>query len=148
MEPLAVIFCPQVVDVLASDVVENIAAEDESSQLERRRLQQKKAKLHNSLLHLHRLDRHNTSGKICTHALTDLRLSQGTVLKGSDESSHLDGNSVSDELVGIDDSENEQESPILEVIETVYEAEVAEYVGPSKRTKKKHPYASRWESSD
>jgi hypothetical protein len=70
LEPLAVIFCPQVVDMLADDVVENIAAEDESSKLERERLQHKRAKLHKSLLQLHRLDRHNVSGETCTFIMT------------------------------------------------------------------------------
>ena len=67
LEPLAVIFCPQVVAMLANDVVESIAAEDESSKQERERLQHKKNKLFNSVLQLHRLDRHNVSGEMRIH---------------------------------------------------------------------------------
>ncbi|KIW71962.1 hypothetical protein PV04_00188 [Phialophora macrospora] len=62
LEPLAVIFRPQVVDTLPDGVVENIAAEDESSRLERGRLLHKRTKLQESLLQLHRLDRHNVTG--------------------------------------------------------------------------------------
>ena len=63
LEPLAVIFCPKVVDLLADGVVQNIAAEDEGSRLERERLQHRKAKLFESLPKLHRLNRHNISGE-------------------------------------------------------------------------------------
>ena len=65
LEPLADIFCSPVVDMLADDTVEAIAAEDESSKLVRRRLEEKAATLSSALLQLHRLDRHNVSGKIC-----------------------------------------------------------------------------------
>jgi len=132
LEPLAEIFCPQVVDTLASDVVENIAAEDESSQLERRRLQHKKAKLHKSLLHLNRLDRHNAS-----------------VLTESDESPHLDSDSVGTEPARTDDVQSLKEFPTVANGGTVFESEVDEFPGTSKKEKKKkHPFASRWEVSD
>ena len=67
LEPLADIFCPRVVDRLTDDTVEAIAAEDESSKLERSRLEVKVATLRSALLQLHRLDRHNVSGEIYRH---------------------------------------------------------------------------------
>lgn len=130
-------------DILADDIVENIAAEDESSKLERGRLQHKRAKLSESLLQLHRLDRHNVSGETCTHDLAKLRLSKCIVPKGSDESLHLDDDSLGDGPDGTDDVGSLAESPVLAMSEAVYEPEVAEF--PRYGKKKKHPTASLWE---
>jgi hypothetical protein len=143
LEPLAVIFCPQIVDTLADDVVENIAAEDESSKLERGRLQHKRTKLYKSLLQLHRLDRLNVSGEICTHDLANLRLSKCIVPKGSDESLHLEDDSPGSEPDETDDVGSLTESPVLATSEAAYEPEVVEV--PRFEKKKKHPNASLWE---
>ena len=64
LEPLAIIFNSRVVGGLADDVVRAIAAEDESSKLERGRLTLKVKTLQSCLEQLHRLDRHNISGEI------------------------------------------------------------------------------------
>jgi hypothetical protein len=64
LKPLAIIFNSGVVISLANDVVEAIAAEDESSKLERGRLALKRNTLQSGLKQLHRLDRHNVSGEM------------------------------------------------------------------------------------
>ena len=63
LEPLATIFCPRAVEMLRDDTVYAIAAEDESSRLERARLQEKVASLQKSLADLRRLRRYNWSGE-------------------------------------------------------------------------------------
>ncbi len=64
LEPLSTIFSSRVVDMLQDSVVEEIAAEDESSRLERQRYEEKVAVLQTSLQQLHRLDRHHLAGNI------------------------------------------------------------------------------------
>ena len=64
LEPLLTIFSASVVDLLPDHIVEAIAAEDEDSKVVRARLEAKLAKLDSALRKLHRLDRHNVTGKI------------------------------------------------------------------------------------
>ena len=64
LEPLTIIFNSSVVDTLADDIVVAIAAENESSKVEREKLTLKMKTLRNCLEQLHRLDRHNLSGAV------------------------------------------------------------------------------------
>ena len=64
MEPLAVIFTSRIVNGLADDIVQAIAAENESSKLERGRLAMKVETLQSGLQKLHRLDRHKVAGEL------------------------------------------------------------------------------------
>jgi hypothetical protein len=102
LEPLAVIFGPQVVDTLADGVVEKIAAEDESSKLERERLLHKRTKLQESLLQLHRLDRHNVTN--------------------AGESLHLDDDDLANGHDGTDGVRSPIESVVVYTIEEGYES--------------------------
>jgi hypothetical protein len=61
LEPLSTIFSSRIVECLADDIVGAIAAEDETSKLERGRLALKVDKLQSGLHRLHRLDRHVAS---------------------------------------------------------------------------------------
>ena len=63
LEPLSVIFTSRIVHDLADDIVQAIAAENESSRLERGRLTTKLEILQSGLQKLHRLDRHKASGE-------------------------------------------------------------------------------------
>jgi len=63
LEPLSIIFTSRIVNSLADDIVQAIAAEDESSKLERDRLAMKVETLQSGLQKLHRLDRHKVSGE-------------------------------------------------------------------------------------
>jgi hypothetical protein len=74
LEPLSIIFSSRIVDSLADDIIEAIAAEDESSRVERGRLALKVNKLQSGLHQLHRLDRHNVSGEMYTCFVTRLKL--------------------------------------------------------------------------
>jgi hypothetical protein len=65
LEPLANIFSAAVVDTLPDHTVEAIAAEDEDSKVVRARLEEKRATLSSALRQLHRLERHNVTGKRC-----------------------------------------------------------------------------------
>jgi hypothetical protein len=76
--------------------------------------------------------------------LANLRLSKCIVPKESDESQHLDDDSLGDEPDGTDGVGSLAESPTLSTLQAVYKSEVAEY--PSFGKKKKHPAASIWES--
>ncbi|RMZ75103.1 hypothetical protein DV738_g5645, partial [Chaetothyriales sp. CBS 135597] len=58
LEPVLTIFSSEVVNSLQDSIVEEIAAEDESSRVERRRLEEKITVLQSSLHEMHRLDRH------------------------------------------------------------------------------------------
>lgn len=62
LDSLPTMFCSRTVNFLSDDVVKDIAAEDETSQLERQRLDEKITILQKSLDELHRLDRHNLMG--------------------------------------------------------------------------------------
>jgi hypothetical protein len=64
LEPLAVIFTSRIVNGLADDIVQAIAAENESSKLERGRLAMKVETLQSGLQKLHRLDRHKVAGEL------------------------------------------------------------------------------------
>ncbi|EXJ65394.1 hypothetical protein A1O7_01735 [Cladophialophora yegresii CBS 114405] len=129
LEPLAVIFCPKVVDSLADDVVENIAAEDENSKLERGRLLHKRVKLQESLLQLHRLDRHNVTG--------------------AKESPQLDDDdSLADGSEGIDGARSPTESLIPAASEEAYgpDAKPEPEPGPVRMKKsKRHPSVSYYD---
>ncbi|RMD39935.1 hypothetical protein DV735_g5197, partial [Chaetothyriales sp. CBS 134920] len=63
LEPVSTIFSSGVVDALQDSIVEDIAAEDENSRIERRRLEEKIAVLQACLKQLHRLDRHHLADK-------------------------------------------------------------------------------------
>lgn len=63
LEPIALIFCSRVVTTLPDPTVEAIAAEDESSRVERKRLEKKISTLKTCLHHLHRFDRRTIPGK-------------------------------------------------------------------------------------
>ncbi|KAK5262724.1 hypothetical protein LTR96_011770, partial [Exophiala xenobiotica] len=74
LKPITTIFSSQVVDTLQDSVIEDIAAEDESSRLERQLLEEKVAALRKLLEHLRRLDRHHLSGSIVQTNLLRQRL--------------------------------------------------------------------------
>ena len=153
LEPLAIIFCPQVVDLLADDIVEKIAAEDESSKLEREQLQQKRSKLHESLLQLHRLDRHNVSGEAYTNDLANLRLSKCIVPKESDEDLG-DGSDGTDDIGSLtyepdEDHRLDSPKPPPPTMAEVMSSPVMEVAVESSRSgkRKKHRSANVWEFS-
>lgn len=63
LEPLKNIFCAQTVESQTDEIVHSLAAEDEGSQKERKRLETKVNALLHSLDRLHRLDRLNFKGQ-------------------------------------------------------------------------------------
>ncbi|ETI26987.1 hypothetical protein G647_10086 [Cladophialophora carrionii CBS 160.54] len=152
LEPLAVIFCPKVVDTLADGVVENIAAEDESSKLDRARLLHKRVKLQDSLLQLHRLDRHNVTGAKGSPHLDDEGDDDNDSPADGPESTDGPGSPAESLMLATSgeayeagpdrdrDPEPEPETePALEL-----EPEFAE--PPRSKKKKKHQNARFWES--
>lgn len=62
LEPMKTIFCAQTVESQTDETIRTLAAEDEMSQKERKRLETKTSALLRSLDHLHRLDRLNIKG--------------------------------------------------------------------------------------
>jgi hypothetical protein len=64
LQPMKNIFCAQTVEEQTEDMVQLLAAEDESSRNERVRLEDKRDALKRSLDQLHRLERHNFNGMI------------------------------------------------------------------------------------
>lgn len=62
LDPLLTIFGPGTVEIMAGDVVRDIASEDERTTVERDRLTEKKMVLEKALARLQRLDRNNLAG--------------------------------------------------------------------------------------
>ena len=71
--------------MLQDSVVEDIAAEDESSRLERQRFEEKVAVWQTSLQKLHRLDRHHLTGNIVQSLYMERRLTVLTDVSNVDE---------------------------------------------------------------
>ena len=63
LEPTKSIFCAQTVELQTDETIHTLAAEDEKSQKERKRLEARVSALQRCLDHLHRLDRHNFRGR-------------------------------------------------------------------------------------
>jgi hypothetical protein len=150
-------------------VIQEIAAEDEGSRLERERLEEKVVSLRGLLDHLRLLDRHHLTGMMTefrkdnsrrreTDLFPDVRGVEeqlnGSVEHGDDsspdqvsvqDSSQRDG----EELVPDDHVSVEMDAPVVEVERAPSPAENLDgLLSQSKKVskkKKKHPEAIRWE---
>ena len=78
-------FSSEVVDTLSDNAIEEIAAEDESTRLERQRLEEKVTALQSLLERLRRLDRHHLAGSIIQSHLQVKRLTPPTDVRRVDE---------------------------------------------------------------
>lgn len=169
LEPLSIIFSSRIVDSLSDGIVEAIAAEDESSKLERGRLALKVNTLQSGLKQLHRLDRHNISGKMYAGLVACLKLMNIIATKVIDEDISEENLSTTSRLTGKANTESPTKAPSLtspehlpwadtndtgmdpftahevEITEPLDELEVSSIPQEPKKKKKKHPGAAMWE---
>ena len=168
LEPLTMIFSSQVVDELPDRVIEEIAAEDESSRLERQRLEEKVAVLHSLLERLHRLDRHHLAGSTFQSNRTSHRLTLLTEVRNVEEQhftnlvtkTEIESNSDTSSVQARSPGPAEDTIPadgdfhgsdvskeVAEVDQAVFPEEALEdwNASPKKAKKKKHRSAGLWE---
>ena len=123
IKPLSTIFTPRTVGMLEDYVIEDIAAEDESSRHERQRLGQKINVLQTSLHRLHSLDRHHLARKTFQPLLTIVLLIVRLVVTKSKDTSNVESKypDADAELSDKDGAEIDEAMP--EVVEEPYSAE-------------------------